>query len=177
MRSPSSDGGDWLDQATQRLALVGFAGLWFMGMMIFYDGAARHLGAPRIPGFSDYGELVFPVVIASCFPAGLWRQSNVTVRVLGTVLGAKANAWFESLAAWVTLVFFVVLAWQFVLMTADYGAAGRSTGTVALALAPWWWVTSGIMLLCLPVQALVCMRWTRRAWNLVAPTQTPPATP
>jgi hypothetical protein len=110
--------------------------------------------------------LVFPLVIASCFPAGLWRQSNVSVRVLGTLLGAKANACFESLAAWVTLAFFTVLAWQFVLMTIDYGTAGRSTGTVGMMLAPWWWGTTVIMLLCLPVQALVCLRWTRRAWRL-----------
>lgn len=166
MSADSPEAQDWLDKATQRLALVGFAGLWFMGMLIFYDGAARYLAAPRIAGFSDYGELVFPLVIASCFPAGLWRQSNVSVRVLGTLLGAKANACFESLAAWVTLAFFTVLAWQFVLMTIDYGTAGRSTGTVGMMLAPWWWGTTVIMLLCLPVQALVCLRWTRRAWRL-----------
>ena len=70
-----------LDWVTRNVALVGFCGLMVMALLITWDGFARYLGAPRISGFSDYGEVVFPIVIASCFPAGLLRQTNVTVRV------------------------------------------------------------------------------------------------
>ncbi len=62
MHSPESQ--DYLlakriDRLTQTTALVGFLGLLVMGLLIFYDGAARYLGVPRISRFSDYSEVVF----------------------------------------------------------------------------------------------------------------------
>ena len=134
-----------------------------MALLIFYDGAARYLGVPRISGFSDYGEVVFPIVIASCFPAGLLRQTNVTVRVFGKIGGPRLNAALEAFAALVTLIFFVVLAWQFIKLTQQYGAGGRTTRTIAIPLAPWWWVTTAIMAACVPVQAYVTYAWMRAA--------------
>ena len=55
--------------ATHRIALVGFTGLVLIALLTFYDGAARYLDLPRVSGFSDVGELLFPIIIASCFPA------------------------------------------------------------------------------------------------------------
>lgn len=166
MHSPESQ--DYLlakriDRLTQTTALVGFLGLLVMGLLIFYDGAARYLGVPRISGFSDYSEVVFPIVIASCFPAGLLRQTNVTVRVLGKLLGPRGNAWLEVLAALVTAVFFAILSWQLIKLTLQYGDAGRTTRTVAIALAPWWWITTGLMAICVPVQLYVLVSWMRAA--------------
>jgi TRAP-type C4-dicarboxylate transport system permease small subunit len=150
-----------LDRITRTVALVGFCGLVAMALLIFYDGAARTLNLPRISGFSDYGEVIFPLVIASCFPAGLLRQTNVTVRVLGNMGGPRVNALLEFVAALVTLAFFVVLVWQFVNLASKYGDAGRTTRTIGLALAPWWWGTTAIMALCLPVQVFVALAWGR----------------
>lgn len=159
-----------LDRLTQTVAIVGFCGLVVMALLIFYDGAARTLGAPRISGFADLGEVIFPLVIASCFPAGLLRQTNVTVRVVGNLAGPRANAALELLAALVTLTFFAVLVWQFVLLTGKYGDAGRTTRTIGLALAPWWWVTTAIMALCIPVQVYVAWSWARALFSGQAPT-------
>ena len=150
-----------LDRITQTAALIGFGGLTAMALLIFYDGAARYLGAPRISGFSDYGEVVFPMVIASCFPAGLLRQNNVTVRVAGKMGGPRMNAALETFAALVTLAFFVVLAWQFLRMTGQFAEAGRTTRTIGIPLAPWWWITCAIMAACVPVQAYVAWAWAR----------------
>jgi len=150
-----------LDRITQTVALVGFCGLVVMALLIFYDGTARYLGVPRISGFSDYGEVIFPLVIASCFPAGLLRQTNVTVRVIGNLGGPRVNAALELLAALVTLAFFAVLVWQFVELASKYGSGGRTTRTINIPLAPWWWGTTAIMALCLPVQVYVTFAWAR----------------
>lgn len=150
-----------LDRITQTVALIGFCGLVAMALLIFYDGAARTLSLPRISGFSDYGEVIFPLVIASCFPAGLLRQTNVTVRVIGGLTGPRVNAFLEFLAALVTLAFFAVLVWQFVNLTAKYSDAGRTTRTIGLLLAPWWWGTTAIIALCIPVQIYVTLSWAR----------------
>ena len=152
-----------LDRITQTAALIGFAGLVAVAFLIFYDGTARYLNAPRIHGFRDYGEVVYPVVIASCFPAGLLRQTNVTVRVLGKLLSSRANAASEAFAATVVLVFFAILAWQFLTMTAQFGEAGRTTRTIAIPLQPWWVITTAIMAACVPVQAYVAWAWARAA--------------
>jgi TRAP-type C4-dicarboxylate transport system permease small subunit len=152
-----------LDRITQAVALIGFAGLVGVAFLIFYDGGARYLNAPRIHGLKDYGEVVYPLVIASCFPAGLLRQTNVTVRVFGKVGGGRLNAWLEAFAAFVVLVFFAILAWQFVKLTGKYADAGRTTRTIGIPLAPWWWVTTAIMATCVPVQFYVFLSWLRAA--------------
>ncbi len=152
-----------LDRITQSIALIGFTGLVIVGFLIFYDGAARWIGAPRIHGFSDYGEVVYPIVIASCFPAGLLRQTNITVRIFGKIGGPRLNAILETLAAAIVLVFFAILAWQFVKLVGKYGDAGRTTRTIGIPLAPFWWITTAIMVLCTPVQIYVVYAWARAA--------------
>ena len=152
-----------LDRITQTVALIGFAGLVVVAFLIFYDGGARWLNAPRIHGLKDYGEVVYPLVIASCFPAGLLRQTNVTVRAFGKIGGGRVNAWLEAFAAFVVLCFFAILAWQFVKLTANYGAAGRTTRTIGIPLAPWWWFTTAIMAACVPIQAYVFWSWAKAA--------------
>ena len=92
-----------LDRITQTIALLAFGGLVLMALLIFYDGSARFFNAPRISGFSDYGEIIYPIVIAACFPAGLLRQNNVAVRFMGKACGPRVNALLESFAALVTL--------------------------------------------------------------------------
>lgn len=152
-----------IDRISQAVALIGFAGLVVVAFLIFFDGGARYLNAPRIHGLKDYGEVVYPLVIASCFPAGLLRQTNVTVRVFGKLGGGRVNTWLETFAAFVVLVFFVILAWQFVKLTGKYADAGRTTRTIGIPLAPWWWVTTMIMATCVPVQVFVFVSWLRAA--------------
>lgn len=144
-----------LDRITQIVATIGFTGLVLIAILTFYDGAARYLNLPRISGFSDYGKLFYPIIIATCFPAGLLRGTNITIRFAGKLAGRRGGAWIESFGALVTLCFFALLVWQFVLLTLDYQANSRVTGTVLLPLAPWWWITTAIMALCIPAQAYV----------------------
>lgn len=144
-----------LDALTQGVAIVGFCGLVVMAMLTMADALLRWSGLPRIPGFGDYGDVVFALVIASCFPAGLIRGHNITIRFLGRALGERRAAWPELFGSVVTLVFFSLLVWQFVVYTLDLGANQRTTRTLELPLAPWWWATTLVMALTIPVQLLV----------------------
>ena len=139
--------------------MIGFMGLVIMALLITWDGAARYMWLPRISGFSDYGEVVFPIVIASCFPAGLLRQTNVTVRVFGNLGGPRVHAALETFGAVLTLAFFGLLTWQFIRLTGQFEAGGRTTRTIGVMLAPWWYVTTAIMAICVPVQAFVAWSW------------------
>lgn len=155
-----SDSGalDWIERAAGRIALLGFGGLVIVALLTTYDGAARTLSWPRFSGFADYGRLVFPIVIASCFPVGLMHRNHLSIRVLGNSLGPGARAWLDALAGVFTFVFFGLMAWQLTLMTFDLAAAGRITPTIELAEAPWWVVATGVMILCAALQLLVTVQ-------------------
>ncbi len=143
--------------ATHRIALVGFTGLVLIALLTFYDGAARYLDLPRVTGFSDFGELLFPIIIASCFPALLIQQKNLTIRVLGRVTGDSIAQWADLVAAVAVLIFFTLLALQFVQMTLDFHSAGRTTATIEIPTALFWMIATSILWLCVPIQLLVVL--------------------
>lgn len=142
---------------TDRIAAVGFTGLVMIALLTFYDGAARYLDLPRVTGFSDFGELLFPIVIASCFPAVVIRQKNLTIRALRRLAGDGAARWADVAAAVAVLVFFALLGLQFVQMTLNFHAAGRTTATIEIPTALFWMVATSILLLCVPIQLLVVL--------------------
>ena len=144
-----------LERWTQTIAIVGFSCLGVVAMLTFYDGFARFFGLPRVSGYSDYAQVSYSVVIASCFPALLLRGHNVTIRFLGRALGIRATAWLETFGSLLTLIFFAIIVWQFTLLTADFQANHRTTSTIEMPLAPWWWATTALISLTLPVQAYV----------------------
>ena len=147
--------------ATHRIALVGFTGLVMIALRTFYDGAARYLDLPRISGFADVGELLFPIIIASCFPALLIRQKNLTIRVLGRVAGDGTARWADLAAAAAVLVFFTLLGLQFVQMTLEFHAARRTTATIEIPTAVFWMIATSILWLCVPIQLLVVLSRVR----------------
>ena len=124
-------------------------------MLTFYDGAARYFDLPRVAGYSDYAQQSYSVVIASCFPALLLRGHNITIRFLGRRLGFRTTAWLETFGALVTLMFFTLIVWQFVLLTLDFQANHRTTRTIEMPVAPWWWATTALIAMTVPVQAYV----------------------
>ena len=158
-----------IDRLTRLIALAGFSGLVVMVLLTVYDGAARYLGMPQVSGFRDDGELVYPIVIASCFPAVLLRQKNVTIRLLGNQLGKRGNMVLEAMSGVMTLAFFGILAWQFLKLTLYYAEAGRTTPTIELPLAPTLWLAFAIMALCVPVQCYVTLSWMLAALTGRAP--------
>ena len=147
--------------ATHLIALVGFTGLVLIALLTFCDGAARYLDLPRVTGFSDFGELLFPIVIASCFPALLIQQKNLTIRVLGRFAGEGAARWGDMAAAFAALVFFMLLGLQFAQMTLDFYSAGRTTATIEIPTAPFWMIATSMLLLCIPIQLLVILSHLR----------------
>ena len=147
--------------ATHRIALVGFTGLVMIALLTFYDGAARYLDLPRISGFADVGELFFPIIIASCFPALLIRQKNLTIRVLGRVAGDATVRYADLAAAVAVLIFFTLLGLQFVQMTLDFHAARRTTATIEIPTAVFWMIATSILWLCVPIQLLVVLSRVR----------------
>jgi TRAP-type C4-dicarboxylate transport system permease small subunit len=137
------------------VACIGFTGLVILSLLTMVDGVSRWLALPRIPGFLDISEIVYAIVITTCFPALLIRDHNVTIRFLGKAVGGRTNYWLEFFGNLLTLVFFAVLVWQFYFFTLDLQANNRTSPTLEFPVAPWWWITSIIMTITVPVQVLV----------------------
>ena len=137
------------------VACIGFTGLVILSLLTMVDGVSRWLALPRIPGFLDISEVVYAIVITSCFPALLIRDHNVTIRFLGKAVGGRTNYWLEFFGNVLTLAFFTILVWQFYLLTLDLQANNRVSPTLEFPIAPWWWITSIIMTITVPVQVLV----------------------
>lgn len=141
--------------ATQILALIGFTGLVAMCLITMYDGLARYLWLPRIPGFRDFGEVIFAILIASCFPVGLLRNQNITITFLGTALGPRATRLLNLLSSVATLIGFAILVYALYVRTSGLG--GRMTRTGILPVAPWAWTATVIMASTLLIQIWVVL--------------------
>jgi len=149
-----------LGKLTHRVVVIGFTGLVVIGLLTMLDAVLRHLNLARIPGFGDLGEVVFAIVIASCFPAGLRNDQNIRITLLGDKLAPRLKPWLELLQTTLTLLVFTAIAVQFVLMTWDLQANHRVTSTIEMPVAPWWWIATVIMAISVPVQAgVVLARW------------------
>lgn len=145
----------FLDRLTRWVAIVGFCGLVAVSLLTMVDGLSRHLALPRITGFTDFSQVFFAVIIASCFPIGLLRNQNITITFVGKAFGRRGEAMLNAFGALVTFAFFVFVAWQFLAYTIDVTESGRTTRTILMPLAPWWWITSVVIAATVPVQAWV----------------------
>jgi TRAP-type C4-dicarboxylate transport system permease small subunit len=148
-----------LERLTVAVAITGFAGLVGIVLLTVVDVGLKDLGGQRLPGFDDYGQLLFPIIIASCFPVGLLQRRSVTITFLGMGLGPPVNRVLTLFGAILTLVFFVLVAWRFIFMTIDFGQSGAVTSTVLMPVTPTWWLATALFWLAVPMQAWVC--WVR----------------
>jgi TRAP-type C4-dicarboxylate transport system permease small subunit len=144
-----------LEAATRILALIGFAGLVAICLVTMYDGLARYFWLPRVRGFRDFGEVIFAVLIASCFPIGLLRNQNIAVTFLGKALGPRLNAVFNLFAALVTLLGFALIAYALYIRTGGLGM--RATRTGFMLVAPWAWAATIIMASAVIVQIWIVL--------------------
>ena len=144
-----------LQTAAEALALIGFASLVLICLITLYDGLARYFWLPRVPGFRDFGEVIFAVLIASCFPIGLLRNQNITVTFLGTALGARVTAVLNLLAAVAVLIGFAIIVYALWLRTGGLGVRMSRTGF--FRLAPWAWLATGVMAMAVVVQIWVVL--------------------
>jgi TRAP-type C4-dicarboxylate transport system permease small subunit len=148
---------------TDRLAIFGFSGLCVAAALTTYEGAARYLNWPRLPGLTDILSLVMAVIIASAFPAGLIRQSNVTIRFLGNALPRTGYRLLEVIGNLVTLAFFSLVTWQFLLFVIDQHGRGATTRTIEVPVAPAWLIATVLLAVASLAQALMVWRWMHAA--------------
>ncbi len=127
------------------LAVAGFGGLVFVAVLSLIDVGLRTASLPRLPGLNDLLEVALALIVASCFPYGLVKGNNVTVRLLSAVLGPRARFAVELVAAMLVWLFFALAVVSFAAVALELTRAGRSTSTLQLPMAPWLWVMLALL--------------------------------
>lgn len=141
--------------AARFCALFGMLALVALIVMTNFDVLMRWLFNSPVDGITDIAPLVVAIAISAFFPFALAERHHVSINFLGSLLGPTVRTWLEAFAAFVTWVFFILLAWQIVLYTIDLDAVGQTTWVVQLPVAPWWAVVSFFMILSVAVQSIV----------------------
>jgi TRAP-type C4-dicarboxylate transport system permease small subunit len=146
------------------IALIGAVAIMAMAAAVVVDVLMRWLFNAPILGVDDLGRYNLAVIVASFFPVCLVGGHFVTIRFVGRALGTRTALWLEVVGATATLFVFVVLAWQFFRFTLyDVTLTGLATPVLEIPQAPWWWVVTAIIVLCVPIQAVVLAEAVLRA--------------
>ncbi|WP_407495714.1 TRAP transporter small permease [Pseudooceanicola sp. MF1-13] len=124
------------------LALIGFAGLFVLAVMTTIDALLRSIFSAPIHGVNDVSSVVMAIVIASCIPANLAGRKNISVEVLGAVLGVTVNNILRLFASLIVLAFIAVMAWEFIPFVEGVYSSGRRTWVLAWPIWPWWSVAT-----------------------------------
>lgn len=135
------------------LALVGFAGLLALAIMMTADAILRTFFSAPLHGVNDVSAVVMAVVIASCIPANLADRKNISVEVLGAVLGVRANEWLALFSSLVIFVVIALMAWEFIPFVEGMYTSGRRTWVLAWPIWPWWSVATVFLYYAALIQA------------------------
>ncbi|HEX6321392.1 MAG TPA: TRAP transporter small permease [Burkholderiales bacterium] len=142
-----------MQSATRWLALGACACLLAIALGTLADVTGRWLFGAPIRGYNDFAALAIAVVCAAFFPALIAQRGNVTVRLVGLLLGRRASRALDTFGALVTFVFFAVMAWQYVRYAAEMARAGERTAILRWEVWPFWWAVA----LCIAATALVAV--------------------
>ena len=128
--------------ATRWLALGACACLLAIAIGTLADVLARWLLGAPIRGYNDFAALGIAVTCAAFFPALIAQRGNLTVRLLGSLLGPKASRGLDAFGALVTFAFFAVMAWQYVRFAMEMARAGERTAILRWEVWPFWWAVA-----------------------------------
>lgn len=154
------------------LALVGFAGLLMLAMMVVADIVLRAVADYPLQGVNDVAAVIMAVVVSACIPNALLVRQNISIEVLGQVIGGRIRHLIDLFASLVVLLFFVLVAWQFVHFSASISASGEQTWVLKWPVGPWWWAATACFFVSVLVQVLVVSQDVARLLGLDVRFQT-----
>ena len=150
---------------TRGIAVAGFLGLLAVAMTTTVDVLLRWIASAPIKGLNDINGLVVAIVIASCLPLVVAERQNISIRFLGDALGTPAGRWLEALGSAALLAFVTLVGWQLLLHTVGLAESGRTTWHLRIPVTPYWAIATGLVLLCVPAQAIALAADVLRAAN------------
>ena len=149
---------------SQTIAILGLIGLIAVTLLTIGDVLLRWLFSAPIDGLNEITRLLYAIIMASFFPTALAGHNHISIRFLGTWLGPRIKAKLDAFANLMTLIFFVLVGWQFIVFTGELAENNETTWILAWPVAPWWGLATLLLLLCVPIQFIVLI--SRRSGDM-----------
>jgi TRAP-type C4-dicarboxylate transport system permease small subunit len=118
------------------LGWVAVAGLVLIMLITWADVLGSKLFVYPVPGLTDIVTSLHLVVIASAIAATEVKGLHVRVLFFVQKLPKRVQIAFSAFAAAVTVVYFIVLAWQGYELGVSLFTAGETTSTILIPLWP-----------------------------------------
>ncbi|MCW5772562.1 MAG: TRAP transporter large permease subunit, partial [Rhodospirillaceae bacterium] len=140
---------------TQPIASLGVLGMLVTAAFTVLDVVLRAFDASPITALNEFVSLVMAVSIVTCLPAGLARRVGLDVDLGARLIGKRGTVALRITGHFLLLIFMALLAWRLGAAAVAEGARGQKTIILGLPTAPFLWTITGLLALCVPVQAFV----------------------
>lgn len=154
------------ERLTHILALVGFAGLLILAMMVTLDILLRFFFDYPLQGVNDVSAVVMAVVIAACIPQCLMLKQNISIEVLGSVSPRPVQLLLNLFASLAVLLFFALMVWEFVPYSIAITERGEKTWVLQWPVGPWWWIATSLLSVAVLAQFVVALTDLRALFGL-----------
>ena len=139
------------------LACAGLSVLIAFAFATLLDGLSRFFLSAPIEAVGDLGSGIVAACVAACFPLAQLQRSNISIEVLGTVLGRRGASILRAFAAILVAVALVAIARQMFRYAADAAEGGDSTVMLGIPTAPFWYVVAAMFAAACVAQLLVAV--------------------
>jgi TRAP-type C4-dicarboxylate transport system permease small subunit len=155
----------WIDWASgmlaRALAVLGLGVLLAFAIMTMADGLLRFFFAHPIDIVRDASSLIAAFSVACCIPVAIIERSNITIRFLPTLIGARAGQVADVAAAILVEIILLLMTWQFVLFAEQAQSNGSATWMLRIPTAPVWAAVATILGLSALLQVVVAVKSVR----------------
>lgn len=139
------------------LAMIGLLGLIALALMTITSVLSRWLLSHPLEWVEDIYRLLIAVVVASFFPTAYAQRGHIAIDFLSLILPAAGRKLVAVLAAIVTFLFTIALAWQLILYTQEVWETGETTWLLGYSVTPWWMLATGLLVVAVVVQLIVVL--------------------
>jgi TRAP-type C4-dicarboxylate transport system permease small subunit len=160
----------WTRRAARGLASVGLLALIGYALLTLADGVLRSIASQPIDAVRDLGGLVAALAVLCCFPLAFLQRSNITIRFVQALFGARASQALDALAAALVAATMALVAWRFFVYAGQVARAHEATFMLSVPVGPFWYAAAVLVCLATAVQGLILVLEISRVIGRAAET-------
>lgn len=146
--------------------------LWILaGMMFltFVDVLLRYFFNNPVPGAAELIEFMMAIVVTFSVVYCAHKRSHINVDLVIVNLPDRVRTWLDCITSFITLVLFILIAWQAFILIADEYGSGLTSAVLYIPVYPFIaTVAFGFVVICLVLLSEflsnlseVASKWTR----------------
>ncbi|MCC6474545.1 MAG: TRAP transporter large permease subunit [Burkholderiales bacterium] len=154
----------WCIVLSRRIGILAIGGMLALAILTVVDIALRYFLSMPVRGLVEISSLLMAVIVVATFPVGIMERSHITIDLLQGMLGPRQVKLGELIGALMMLVFLALVAWRLGVHAHRVGLRADATMIIGIPTAPFWWVATAILGLCVPMQVIVIAKYWSEVW-------------